>query len=304
MLLQAISPCVPGMYSPMNTCVQVCQALPVSCSWAAVVSGAMCLLPYLSAGPGPAVQSPLAAVGRAAPQIHFEGADGPCHSPIPAPPPHCPAGSTGTSGSLYMAVHQSIPWVGWDHTRWAHLGSARASGLISGPKVWVPVAGASSSSECQQGVGAGQACGSPGGEGLRLRQDKVPSTFTAGHTGLIKQMSMARMGEISLGDGELSSRAQPLGTEGLCPSSTSQDQAFLLREETLTQQWGWPALLLHPVGCPRSSPFTCLLPWHPAPHAVAGGTPRRVSWKTWNEESPSIPPVGMQQGLAGLQGDF
>lgn len=69
------------------------------------------------------------------PQIHSQGADGPCHGPIPAPPPHCPAGTTGTSGSLYMAVHQSTPWIGWDHTRWARLGSARASGLISGPKV-------------------------------------------------------------------------------------------------------------------------------------------------------------------------
>lgn len=111
--------------------------------------------------------------------------------------------------------------------------------------------------------------------------------------GLIKQMSMSRMGEISLGVGELSSRAQPLGTDGLSLSSTSQDQAFLLREETVTQQWGWPALLLHLVGCPRGSPFTCLLPCYPAPCATAGETPRRVSWKTWDEESPSIPPVGM-----------
>lgn len=45
-------------------------------------------------------------------------------------------------------------------------------------------------------------------------------------------------------DGEWNSMAQPLGTEGLYPSYL----ALLAREETLTQQWGWSAPLLHPLG--------------------------------------------------------
>lgn len=87
--------CVPGMCSPLHRCVQVCQALPPSRTQkqvppvmriAAVPSGAMCLLPYTTAGPGPGMQSSLAAVGRAAPQIPTQGAAWPLPRPHPCNP--------------------------------------------------------------------------------------------------------------------------------------------------------------------------------------------------------------------------
>lgn len=87
--------------------------------------------------------------------------------------------------------------------------------------------------------------------------------------GLINQKAMAGMGGKLLGmESELKGPAS-----GHRWALSLLHQPCLLREETLTQQWGWPAPLLHPMGCPSGAPITYLLPSHPTPCTAAAGTP-------------------------------
>lgn len=100
--------------------------------------------------------------GQTCPPNNHSGCSlAPATAPSLHPHPAALQGPRGPLGLLNMAVPQPTPrdtcGAGWNHTSCAHPGSAGASGLVSGPTVWIPVAGASSSSGCRQEEGTEQA---------------------------------------------------------------------------------------------------------------------------------------------------
>lgn len=189
---------VPGIDSPMhNACAGVPGSATLSRPGVGSSSSANCCCPVRGnvlaalhhSRPWPCHAIATGCGGQTAPPISTPACSlAPATAPSHCPPslrPH-PAAlggpwrllglpSMATPTPLPQAIPCDTRGTGWDHMSWAHPGSAGAYALVSGPKAWVPMAGASSSSGCQQGEGAGQAAGARAGKGYSCSRTLFPA---------------------------------------------------------------------------------------------------------------------------------